>query len=233
MRTVHRLSKDFLQETRNIPAHPLEFLSFIEEQLKMRLAYPYVWHGFQTNGWDNKTAFIYHIAEFQNLLRYLQSPSVNIQPEDKLFDYALARWYNHWSAQAVEKLFCLLPRVSPIDSVELRRADFKIDDILFDHKTSVFPKGYRRDLSYALNNKRSLIEWLYKNQSMGQRKHYRNRLFIVLFATHGEHWRLKAEITFLKTVIEAYMSGYDSRRLEAFEFSAAETTLSDIIWGVR
>jgi len=41
----------------------------------------------------------------------------------------------------------------------------------------------------------------------------KNRLFIVLHSSDGEHWKLKAEISWLKERIEKYMSGFNPHYL--------------------
>jgi len=89
-----------------------------------------------------------------------------------------------------------------------RRVDFAIDGISFDHKATVFPKGYRRPLQQAMAHPRDLIQWLNQNQSREQRMHYRNRLFVVLYAQDGVHWKLKAEIRWLQGLIENYLLAF-------------------------
>jgi hypothetical protein len=91
--------------------------------------------------------------------------------------------------------------------------DFTIKGISFDHKTSVFPKGFGKSISYAKDNPKELIEWLYENQSQEQRKHLKNRLFVVLFSSDGEHWKLKSEILWLEKIILEYLRNFDENKL--------------------
>lgn len=205
----------------------------IEIQLRKRLVYPYKWERRQSNSFDNITSFIYQVADFDDLLaqtkaRFGSNPNYNT-----ILNYALNRWYNFWSARAVEKTFCSLIRVKPAKNNKDRLVDFQIDDITFDHKTSVFPRQYNRSLDYAKDNPRDLIEWLYNNQSQEQRKHLKNRLFIVLYSNNGEHWKLKAEVLWLKELIELYVRDFDPDNLYRFSFENSNTTLSDIIWGIK
>jgi hypothetical protein len=75
---------------------------------------------------------------------------------------------------------------------------------------------------------------LYKNQSQQQRKHHKNRLFIVLVNYQEEdgHWKLKSEIHWLKELISAYLFNFDQAKLHRFNF---ENTIvsADIIWAIK
>jgi hypothetical protein len=205
----------------------------IEIQLRKRLVYPYKWDRKQNNFFDNMTKFIYQVADFDDLLaqtkiRFESDPNYNT-----ILNYVLNRWYNFWSARAVEEIFCSLDRVKPAKNTKDRLVDFQIDGVTFDHKTSVFPRQYNRSLEYAEDNPRDLIEWLYINQSQEQRKHLKNRLFIVLYSHKGEHWKLKTEISWLQKLIQLYVRDFNSGNLHEFSFENGNTTLSDIIWGIK
>jgi len=43
--------------------------------------------------------------------------------------------------------------------------DFTIDNIPFDHKTSIFPKGFYNSYEYARANEKELIEWLFAQRA--------------------------------------------------------------------
>lgn len=208
-------------------------LTEIEFQLKKRLTYPYHWGQKQNDFFDNQTNFIYHISSFDELLSEIKSRFEKNPDHKKYFNYALNRWYNFWSAQAVEKIFCSLPNVKPMLDDKDRLSDFTIDGVTFDHKTTVFPKAYGKSLKDSITNTDELIKWLYKNQSGEKRMHLKNRLFIVLYAANSEHWKLKAEISLLKKEIEHYMIGFNVNYLMRFELEDGAKTLSDIIWVVK
>ena len=112
--------------------------------------------------------------------------------------------------------------------------DFRINEIPFDHKTSVFPKAYPKTLEEALENKEELIRWFYKNQSQEGRKHFKNRIFLVLYNKENvnEHWKLKTEILYIKTIIEKYVSVYNSDNLVKLNLNGEEVW-SDIIWIIK
>lgn len=208
-------------------------LKKIEEELKKRLRYPYVWGRKQNNYYNGLTNFIYQTFNFDDLLKETDRNFKGKPGYNNLFNYALNRWYNFWSAQAVEHIFCSIPNVEASLDKKDRLIDFEIQGIAFDHKTSVFPKGYPGNLNDALSGPDNLIKWLYENQSQQQRKHLRNRLFIILYSDSGDHWKLKAEVQWLKDLIDDYVKNFNPKNLYRFSFEPDSITLSDIIWAIK
>jgi len=207
-------------------------LGVIENELKKRFQFPYHWGQKQNDEMDRQTNFIYHTQELSPLIKHIQSEFSSKPNHHEYFDYALNRWYNFWSAQAVEHIFCSHHNVTP-HAAKDKTKDFSINGITFDHKTSIFPKGFGKPIEYAASHKRELIHWLYNNQSQQQRLHFKNRLFIVLYKSDGNHWQLKAEIGLLKKIIEQYLLSFNTEHLEKFIFESDSETLSDIIWGME
>ncbi len=208
-------------------------LDQIESELKKRLAYPYKWGRKQNDQFDKLTNFIYRNFLFDDVIKEINRRFKNDQDRKNISNYALNRWYNFWSAQAVEKIFCSLPNVKPALDSKDRLVDFTINGVTFDHKTSVFPKNFPYPVKDAVKKTDELIKWLYKNQSQQQRKHLKNRLFVVLYSPGGEHWKLKAEISWLKERIEKYMEGFNPNYLLKFQLEKDHYTLSDVIWVVK
>ncbi len=208
-------------------------LATIEKELKKRLAYPYKWGRKQNDYFDNLTNFVYRIQSFEEVIKEIEFRFRTDKEHENISNYALNRWYNFWSAQAVEKIFCSLPNVKPALDSKDRLVDFTIDGVTFDHKTSVFPKNFPYKIDQAIKKTDELIQWLYKNQSQQQRKHLKNRLFVVLYSSDGEHWKLKAEISWLKERIEKYMKGFNPHYLLKFHLEDDQETISDVIWVVR
>lgn len=206
-------------------------LLHIENQLKKRWEYPYKWFRKQNDLWDKHTRFIYEISNWDELIQAIAT-LVKTQNLDKkeAFYYAINRWYNFWSSVAVEEIFCTLPGVSPAKNNKDRWVDFSIKNIQFDHKTSVFPKGFEKDFAFAKANQKELLQWLYKEQSSQQRHHLANRLFVVVYKTDGDHWKLKAEISLLQAAISNYVANFDESQLTELHFSNNQKALSDIIW---
>jgi hypothetical protein len=202
-------------------------LQLLEKYLKKRWSYEYKWGRKQNNEWDNETNFIYKIRTFSELLK-------RIEPFDAdLRNYALNRWYNFWSAMGVEYIFSTHKIVIPNKNHYDKLVDFKIGNISFDHKTSILPQGWGKSLEYAKQNEKELIEWLYINQSQQGRMHLKNRLFIVLYDSIGqEHWKLKAEILFLKYYIDNYITNFNVNNLCKCDFGEG-VVLSDVIWVVK
>lgn len=202
-------------------------LGRLEIELKKRLNFPYSWGRKQNDDWDSRTRFIYTCRSFSQLINH----TVNF--DNALKNYAFNRWLNYWSAQGVEQIFCNNPRVVRNKNPYDKLVDFYIDNIPFDHKTSVFPKGFGYNLEFALSNERILIEWLYASQSGQGRQHHHNRLFVLLYDTvNAHHWQLKAEIGLIKSEIEKYLRHFDKDNLKFFRFDNRDV-YSDIIWVIR
>lgn len=206
----------------------------LEKELKKRLNYPYFWGRKQTNEFDLQTNFVYKTNEFESLLKKIET-SFKDQPKYKdLKNYALNRWYNFWSAKGVENIFCEAENVAPNPNLKDKFIDFYIENIPFDHKTTVFPKKFEKSIPYAIEHKKELITWLYNNQSKEQRQHFKNRIFIVLidFDEPTNHWKLKAEISWLKKIISTYLSNFDRSKLQTLTFEN-KTVYSDVIWAIK
>jgi len=208
-----------------------------ESELKKRWPYKYHWGQKQNDLWDDMTNFIYHINSFEHLLNETGKTFTEIKQEfdrQDFFNYAANRWYNFLSAMAVEQIICTVPGIEPALNPHDRLVDFTIHGIKFDHKTTVFPEGFKRDVDYAVKNRKELIEWLYANQSQQKRKHLDNRLFIVVYSSDGKHWKLKAEILWLKDIILNYANNFNKNNLIRLKLkNNGEETLSDIIWAIK
>jgi len=205
-------------------------LNNIESQLKKRLAYPYKWGQLQNNHLDKKSNFIYHTISFEELLQKIELNFKNEKNYDNLFNYTLNRWYNFQSAKAVEHIFSCHQLVTPATNSKDKQKDFFINDIPFDHKTSVFPKKLNLSFNEAINQPKKVCQWLYTNQSKQGRFHLKNRLFILLFDREGEHWKLKADISSIGDVVNHYLKNFNIEHLVKLQFSNNESALSDIIW---
>jgi len=205
----------------------------IEQELKKRHPYAYEWGRKQNDIWDGYTNFIYKTPFWDEVVEVMKITieAYNLDKKE-LFQYAANRWYNFWSAVAVEKIFTQIEGVTPAVNNKDRLVDFNLNGINFDHKTSVFPKGFKQTIYYTQNHKEELLYWLYKNQSQQQRKHLENRLFLMVYAEDGAHWKLKAEITWLQSIIQKYVSTFDASLLTPLQWKE-KSALSDIIWAVK
>ena len=202
-------------------------LARVERELKRRLDYPYKWGRKQSDSWDKQTNFIYTTYSVKSLLNKTK------KFDESLKNYAFNRWYNFWSAMAVENIFLSHSNVQANKNRYDKLVDFKIANIPFDHKTTVFPKGFNKDFDYAKEHKDKLINWLYYNQSQQGRKHLKNRLFIVLYdSNNNEHWKLKSEIILLKKQIDLYVKNFNKENLSVLNFGDGNI-YSDIIWVIK
>lgn len=225
LRLAHPIERAILGGVMNEPQALTPTLADIETELKKRVAgYPRTrWGRKQSDDWDKRTNFIYRTPTWAGM----QQQAGRL--DQALADYAVNRWFNFWSAYAVERIFHTLPGVEAnVDQTD-RLVDFSIQGITFDHKTSVFPRRYPESAKFAWKYKPHLISWLYAQQSRQQRYHTANRLFILLYARNGQHWALRAEVGRLQTVIRRYVLGFSADKLTPL-WVDDHTALSDVIW---
>ncbi len=89
-------------------------LSKIESELKKRHQYPYNWYRKQNDIWDGYTNFIYNTPQWEDLIDKIAATVKEHQLDKKeLFYYAINRWYNFWSAMAVENIFSNCKKITP------------------------------------------------------------------------------------------------------------------------
>lgn len=190
----------------------------MENELKKRWVYPYRWRRVQNDLFDGATQFIYSTKTFEELLNRIKSKFEGHPQYDDFFNYALNRWYNFHSAKAVEAFFCEMPTVKAAANPRDKLIDFYIQNIAFDLKTTVYPRKCKWNLEETLQKPEKLAHWLYENQSKQGRRHYGNRLFLVLYRTEGEHWKLKAELNWLKEKIEDFINTFNPNDLISLSF---------------
>jgi len=206
-------------------------LEICENNLKKRVnEKPYQWRRLQNNSFDKLTNQIYRIRSYKQLLCYFKD-----SPED-IKNYAYNRWLNYWSAKCVEQIFASFNQVSAEKNEFHKKVDFYINDIPFDHKTTVIPNVFHKKINNIDQDetKIELIKWLYKNQSKEQREHYSNRIFVVLINKEDpkKSWKMKAEIEKIKSEIYSYMSYINNGQKSFFNFHDKKKNIrfsSDII----
>lgn len=206
----------------------------LEKELNYRTKFKYTWGRKQTDQFDKLTNFIYKTHSFNSLLEKIELHFKEETKKEDLKNYALNRWFNFWSAKGVETIFCEHQRVKAHQNSFNKYTDFFIESIPFDHKTTVFPKAFNKTVAHAKKHPEELIMWLYKNQSSQQRQHFKNRLFIVLVNTNNkdEHWKLKAEISWLKQLISTYLLNFNRSKLITLSLKD-KPIFADIIWAIK
>lgn len=206
----------------------------LENELKNRHSIPYNWGVKQQNKLDSLTNFVYKTPALSDVLNIINLQFSKHPKFDILRNYSLNRWYNFWSTKGIETYFSEQNGVTLHPNKCNKFIDFYINTIPFDHKTTVFPKGFKKSLPYALEHKQELINWLYTNQSLEQREHHNNRLFIVLYNSENndEHWKLKAELSWVFKKITTYLVTFDPSKLCCFS-NNGNSVYSDIIWAIK
>jgi len=209
-------------------------LEAIETELKKRLPYKNKWFRKQNDHWDDETKFIYKINTWDELIAQIAATwKANDFEKEPYFYYAINRWYNFWSAQAIEQIITDMPGLAANPNPVQDHYDFKWLGEPFDHKTSVFPKGFGYDYAFAKAHPVQLITWFYNEQSKGQRYHLNNRLFVVVYDKNGDHYKLKSEIKLLREAIETHMKDRTPGQTYTVNLETGKETKADIIWVTR
>ena len=209
-------------------------LEHIAQELQKRWKYSYKWYRKQNDTWDGYTNFIYHTQNWESLIENIANVVAKHNlDKHEIFYYTINRWYNFWSAKAIENMFTQIEGVTPVKNQKDRHKDFYIQGKAFDHKTSVFPMGFGKSFDYAYNNPLEVIAWLYEYQSNQQRYHLNNRLYIIVYDKNGAHWKIKAKLGLIKTQIEKYCTTYHEEQLQTLTFATNKKTYSDIIWVIE
>lgn len=198
-------------------------------QAELQLLEIYKWGRKQSDDWDRKTKFIYDQWRYDKIQSTLQEL---FPKSEAAHNYACARWYNFWSARAVEAIFAESERVVPAENQKDRLKDFFIDNIPFDHKTTVYPYAFDQPIHIARESPEDLITWLYKNQSQQGRMHWGNRLFLVMHNKRGDNWKLKGRINWLQTLIHQYLQDFKKEQLIEIKSPNGAAVLSDVLWCV-
>ncbi len=110
----------------------------LEQELKKRLTFPYQWGVRQNDYYNGQTSFIYKTYFFDDLILKIDELFKNRPDYNQFKNYALNRWFNFWSAKGIESIFCSCEGVKPELDEKNRLADFEINGIKFDHKSSVY-----------------------------------------------------------------------------------------------
>jgi len=205
----------------------------ISAELNKRLVYPYKWGTKQTDLLDEQTKFIYKTFSFDKLLNIIDNKFKEDVTYDKIKNYALNRWYNFHSAMAVEAFFKTHLKVKATQNAKDREVDFFIENIPFDHKTTVFPKGLKMSFNDAINKPTCVAKWLYKNQSSQGRFHLKNRLFVILYSKDGQHWQLKAHLTKIEQAVNQYLNNFEVAKLIQLNLENKQATFTDLIWVIN
>ncbi len=201
----------------------------IETELKKRWAFPYHWHKKQDNKSDKLSYFIYDFLYFEDLLAVAEKHLAGRQDYETMHAYTLNRWYNYWSAVAVEKILNGFHGFEPHHDQKHPTIDFYLNGVPFDHKSTVFPFKYPESQAFAEQNPTHLIHWLYEAQSQEQRLHHENRLFLVFHDANGFHWKLKAEIILIAETLITYVTDFNMGQLKQVAINDG-LVWSDLVW---
>ena len=200
----------------------------LRKELKLALKHLNANWKMQSDADDEKSRFIYTTKTVNAVLE--QAKLNDIDPS-----YALHRWYHYHTSKECENIFIENGAIKE-PNYHHKTIDIYIQGISFDVKLTVYPQKLA-DHPYDLTTrqgKNKMIEWLYKNQSQEQRKHLKNRLFIVCDGdTPYESLCLKSNFEQIEEKIKIYLQittekGFNE--LEIFDNGIRYSIKSDIIY---
>lgn len=185
----------------------------------------------QNNVDDSLTNFIYKYNSFDKIVEISNSKNLDL-------NYVLHRWYNFKTSDTCEKIFEFYGAIREKNPAH-HDIDFYISDEPFDLKLTVYPQALKNTGIYydltKVTEKNKLIEWLYLNQSQQNRKHMKNRLFIV--CNGSNNIKLKSDFSKIckevKFWIKLYLdkekpSSFNSLKIKDYD-GKVYTVKSDII----
>ena len=207
-------------------------LDHLEIQLKKRLASEYKWSFKQADIWDTHTAFVCSIFDFEDVVARIYDEFHTHARFVELRNYALSRWYDYYSAMAVEHIFHTHPKVRKVKEANDREKHFYINGIAFDHKIITSPSEFPQGIDKAMADPQEFLKWLSKDASNQQHSKAKHRLFLVLHQNDGEHWRLKAELSWIKTRVDLYLDSYKEINLTTIK-DGGRVLKTDVIFGIR
>lgn len=200
----------------------------LESELKKALQYITPEWKMQNNFGDFRSRFIYWVENVDDCIKLAKRNNISTT-------YALHRWYNFKTSTYCEKLFVEAGAVKEADEKN-REVDIYIEGEPFDVKLSVYPNALK-DHPYDLKTregKNQMIQWLYEHQSQQQRKHLKNRLFIVCDGkTQYDNLCLKSDFDQIRAKIKNYMDEVHSKgfnELIIVDNGKEYKVLSDIIY---
>ena len=155
----------------------------------------------QNSEYDKKSNFIYNTNTLSEVINKAKENNVPV-------DYAIHRWYNFHTSITCEKIFTEYGAIKE-QNLKNKEIDIYIDGIPYDVKLTVYPKKLSYYRPFDLNTrygKDGMARWMYKNQSQENRKHLKNRLFIVCDGKNAfDNLKLKSNFNIIRKQIEDFM----------------------------
>ena len=156
----------------------------------------------QNNTDDNLTNFIYNCNSLDEIIKVSKSKNLDL-------NYVLHRWYNFKTSDACEKIFEFYGAIKEKNPTH-HDIDFYIANEPFDLKLTVYPYALKNTGIYydltKTNEKNKLIEWFYLNQSQQNRKHMKNRIFIVCDGSNN--MKLKSDFSKICKEVKLWIEPY-------------------------
>ncbi len=199
----------------------------LQKELRKRYLLPHTWHYKYDAYLDAKSNFIYSNYNFDEIIEKTEKLSEDLR------QYAINRWYNYWCDKGLYLIFTNHEIVTPnynhyneIETITIQEINFKI-------RSQVYPNQFARTLRYALLHKEELLYWLYRRIRKSNLHPLNNHIFVVFYQRDGDHWKLKAELYWLRNIIFNYLDHFDLQKVVRLNIQDNITNYADIIWCVK
>jgi hypothetical protein len=199
----------------------------LQEELRKRCILPVKWNYRYNRTLEPQIKFLYEITSFEKVLRELQKLDSATQ------QYGMNRWYNFWSHQGIQQIFTDDERCKPVLNKFGDVDKIGLETILFRVKSLVYPYQFARTLRYAILHQEELLYWLYRRTKFKTRADDLDNLFVIFYQRDGEHWKLKAELCWVESLIMNYLDRFEVRNLVRLHLSDNKSRYGDIIWCVK
>ncbi len=199
----------------------------LEKELQKRWVLPYNFNFKFDFNLEAKINFVYTVSDFDEVLR-----QIGPLPES-LKQYAVNRWYNYWSNKGLNQIFSEHPDCEPVYNQYEEVEAVTIQNTLFRIKLHVFPNQFANTLRYALRHKEELIYWLYRKIKRHSIQEIPNQIFVILYQRDGEHWKLKAELSKLKEIVDNYLNEFDIHRTVRVHIIDNTVNYADTLWFIQ
>lgn len=157
-----------------------------------------IWYK-QNNVLDKKTTFIYDVENFNGLIDICNRM---LSKEDER-QYAIHRWVNLQISNFCEECFCKYG-AEKVKNNKDKEKDIYIWNQPYDVKVTNYPQTAFEKFNLTTNEgKKDLGMWFYNNQSQEDRKHFKNRLFVVCCGE--DPWKTRKDFIKLEKSIKNYM----------------------------
>ncbi len=168
-----------------------------------------------------QTEYVRRTVRYEDLLN-----NVRTKLHDKVTNYVICTWFNHWTTVLIEEHISTHPKVIPTIK-NIKGIDIFFDGQPFDLKVTYLPREYNP--TDAIKKPTDLAIWLYENQG-AQRFGADNRLFVVLLDKDSPErsWELKRDFNLVFQKIDNFFDREMVSKKEEIVFTFGRKTYTTV-----